>query len=221
MGSTSHILGFDLISGGNLLLETSFILLFIGALIWIMIMRKLTNQLSLQFLGGQTFKTKKILESIGDKLKSQELTIIQAEKMLEKIGNNALENTSDTLEGSLGLAITTLRSKLESLRKQESKQSWVSQGVASIAAVRKNQTKIEGYTFQVISSLAKYLGASQAAFFILEKNESLKLSATYAYDKRKHTNSNIQINSEDGLLGQCVTEKELIHLTTVPKNYVR
>jgi len=221
MGSTSHILGFDLISGGDLLLETSFILLFIGALIWIMIMRKLTNQLSLQFLGGQTFKTKKILESIGDKLKSQELTIIQAEKMLEKIGNNALENTSDTLEGSLGLAITTLRSKLESLRKQESKQSWVSQGVASIAAVRKNQTKIEGYTFQVISSLAKYLGASQAAFFILEKNESLKLSATYAYDKRKHTNSNIQINSEDGLLGQCVTEKELIHLTTVPKNYVK
>ena len=137
MGSTSHILGFGLVSGGNLLLEASFILLFIGALIWIAIMRKLTNQLSLQFLGGQTFKTKKILKSLGDKLKSQELTIVQAEKMLEKIGNNALENASDTLEGSLGVAITTLRSKLESIRKQESKQNWVSQGVASIAAIRK------------------------------------------------------------------------------------
>src|SRR6478736_3475030 len=123
MGSTSHILGFDLVYGGTLLLETSFILILIGALIWIVIMRKLTNQLSLQFLGGQTFKTKKILESIGDKLKHQELTILQAEKMLEKIGNNNLENTPDTLEGSLGLAISTLRNKLESLRKHESIQN--------------------------------------------------------------------------------------------------
>jgi PAS domain S-box-containing protein len=184
-------------------------------------MRKLANQLSVQFLGGQTFKTKKILKSISDKLKTQESTIIQAEKMLEKIGNNALENTNDILEGSLGVAIITLQSKLESLRKHESQQNWVSQGVSSVAAVRKNHTKIEDYTFHVISLLAKYIRASQAAFFILEKNETLKLSATYAYDKRKHSDSNIEINSENGLLGQCVTEKEFIHLTQLPKNYVK
>ena len=178
MGSTSHILGFDLvISGGNLLLETSFILLFIGALIWISTMRKLANQLSHQFLGTQTYKTRKVLKGLGDKLKSQELTIQQAEKELEKMGNNSLENIDNLLEGPLGVAITTLRSKLELLRKQESKQNWVSQGVTLIGAVRKNQTKIEDYTFHVISSLAKYLGANQAAFFILEENESLKLSA--------------------------------------------
>jgi len=222
MVSASHILGFDLIlSGGNLLLETSFILLFIGALIWISTMRKLASQLSQQFLGAQTYKTKKILKSLGDKLKSQELTIQQAEKELEKIGTNSFENIDNILEGPLGEAITTLRSKLESLRKQESKQDWVSQGVALIAAVRKNQSQVEDYTFHVISSLAKYLGANQAAFFILEENESLKLSATYAYNKRKHSDSKVEISSEDGLLGQCVTEKELIHLTQIPKNYVK
>jgi PAS domain S-box-containing protein len=220
MATTSFILGFALIiSGGNLLLEICFVLLLIGAMIWIGIVRKLTNQLSHQFLGGQAFPTKKILKIIGDKLKSQELTIHQAEIMLEKMGDTYQENSEDTIEGPLGVAITTLRNKLYSLRKQESKQNWVSQGVASIAAVRKSQSQIEDYTFHVISTMAKYLGANQGAFFILEENELLKLSATYAYDKRKHGNNN---NAEiSGLLGQCVTEKELIHLTQIPKNYVK
>jgi PAS domain S-box-containing protein len=73
----------------------------------------------------------------------------------------------------------------------------------------------------VISSLAKYLGANQAAFFILEENEVLKMSATYAYDRRKFNDGDTDISIEDGLLGQCVTEKELIHIAQVPKNYVK
>ena len=164
---------------------------------------ELANQLSHQFLDGQTYKTKKILEGLGKKIKSQELTIRQAEKELEKLGNNSLENIDNVLEGSLGVAITTLRSKLDSLRKQESKQHWVANGVSLISGIRKTETEIKNYTFHVISSLAKYLGASQAAFFILEENELLKLSATYAYDKRKYSDGNTEISSGSDSWGQC------------------
>jgi PAS domain S-box-containing protein len=221
MGSTLDILGLALfLSAVDLLLEVSFILLFMGALIWIVAVIKLANRLSLKFLSGQTYKTKKILKGLGARLESQELTIQQAERELEKMGNNSLEVTGTVLEGPLGVAVTTLRNKLDTLRKQESKQNWVAHGVAIISGIRKTETQIEHYTFSVISALAKYLGANQAIFFILE-NQSLKLSATYAYDKRKYGHGITEISSENGLLGQCITEKELMHLTQIPRNYVK
>jgi putative methionine-R-sulfoxide reductase with GAF domain len=137
------------------------------------------------------------------------------------MGNSSLEQGGKIIEGRLGAAITALQSKLLSMKGQESKQNWVALGVNSIARIRKSETEIKNYTIHVIGTLAKHLGASQAAFFILEGNEILRMSATYAYDKRSHGGGNTEISTGNGVLGQCVIEKALIHVTQVPINYVK
>jgi PAS domain S-box-containing protein len=221
MMSFLQVLGFALvITRGNLLVEVSFLVIFILALIWIITVQKLAKGLALQFLDGQTYKTKKILKNLADKLKLQESTIQQAEKALEKLGDNSQEFEGAVIEGPLGLAIKSLHDKLDSLRMNESKQNWVSKGIALIAEIRKNETQLENYTLHVTSTIARYANANQAAFFILENHASLKLSATFAYDKSKFTKGDM-ISIENGLLGQCVTEKQPIYVAQVPKNYVK
>src|SRR5437762_1154144 len=109
MGSISQILGFALVlTNVSLLAEVALILFLVGALVWITTVIKSANQLSHQFLGGQSYKTKKVLNGLADKLKVQELTIQQAEKELGKLGDNSLENNGNAIEGPLGVAITTL-----------------------------------------------------------------------------------------------------------------
>jgi PAS domain S-box-containing protein len=200
---------------GDLLFEVSVFALLLTAILWIVSTISLANRASRQFSIGHLYQAKKIFNSLANKLKSQESIITQAEKELEIIGSNLATNGTD-LEGPLGIAITTLRQRIEGLRKSESIQNWVSQGVSRISAIRKNHTQIEDYTHHVTSSIAKYLGASQAAFFILE-NETLKLSAGYAREKRKSE----EVYRIEGLLGQSITDKQLLHITQVPKNYVK
>jgi PAS domain S-box-containing protein len=220
MASASHIPCFVVVlSGGTVLFDATLILFFIGALIWLITVKKLAHRLSQQVLGTQTYKTKQILNGLADKVKSQELTTRQAEKELEKMGDINVEYSETVIDGSLGLAITTLRNKLELIRKQESKQNWIAGGVAIISGIRRNETQIENYTQNVISSIVTYLEANLGAFFILEENE-LSVSATYAYDKQ-YSDAKTRINAEDGLLGQCIKEKELLYLVQIPANYVK
>jgi PAS domain S-box-containing protein len=127
------------------------------------------------------------------------------------------------LEGSSKAAIHNLRNKLLLLKEKEAKQTWTVKGIALLGEIRKSSASLADYSYQVISTLVKYMEANQGAFYMLnpENPGQLELQSTYAYGKRKYTDGKIVVDIGSGLVGQCVLEKDIIVMTQVPEDYVK
>jgi PAS domain S-box-containing protein len=126
------------------------------------------------------------------------------------------------LEGSSKAAIQNLRNKLLLMKEKEAEQSWTVKGIALLGEIRKSNSSLADYSYQIISTLVKYMEANQGAFYMLnpENPDQLELRSSYAYGKRKYTDDRIAVDVGSGLLGQCVLEKDII-MTQVPKDYVK
>jgi len=71
----------------------------------------------------------------------------------------------------------------------------------------------------IITHLAHYLEAQIGAIYLVEEEDShLQLVGSYAYTKRKNVSNTFALG--EGLVGQAALEKELIHLVSVPDDYI-
>ncbi len=150
----------------------------------------------------------------------------------KEIENNNFdyEYTPFSEDDMLGNALLDMRQSLkkaaeeEDLRKAESeKRNWATQGIARFGDIlRQNYSDINELSYNVIKNLVEYLGANQGGLFIIndnkEKERYLELTACYAYDRRKYLEKHIKIG--EGLVGNCFIEKQTIHLTEIPENYI-
>lgn len=159
-----------------------------------------------------------------DRLQAQQLRIEKAKSLIQQIGRG--ESIEQTPEGGdeLNKAIAHLQDQLSAYRQQEKKRAWSTEGMAKFAELlRSRQHNLHDFSFEVISALVKYVGAKQGAFFIKRHDaatneEYLELSGAYAYDRKKYLNKRIE--KGEGLVGQCLLEKDIAYLTDVPENYI-
>lgn len=155
-----------------------------------------------------------------DERQGQMTNIIFAVKKIQE--GNLDQETIGNLEGEAKAAIANLQSNLLSMREQEAKQNWIVKGIAKLGEIRKSNSSLEDYAYQITSTLVKYLEANQGAFYMLEQEEeNLQLLSTYAYGKRKFTDGKVKVDIGNGLLGQSIIEKDLIFMTQVPAHYVK
>jgi PAS domain S-box-containing protein len=174
------------------------------------------------FNDGSQKKTDPIPVAIQllEKQEGQLINVISAIKKIQE--GNLNEDTLSHLDGEAKSAISNLQSNLLSIREQEAKQNWIVKGIANMGEIRKSNSSLEDYAYQITSTLVKYLEANQGAFYMLMQEESsLQLLATYAYGKRKFTDGKVVIDLGNGLVGQSVVEKDLIFMTQVPVDYVK
>lgn len=129
-----------------------------------------------------------------------------------------------TLDSDTGKAVINLNEALERMKEQEIRQNWVVTGMARLSGIRKQNSDLNDYCFQITSELVKYLEANQAAFYTLSQEDAnpiLELEAAYAYGRRKFAHEKVTIEVGSGLVGQSVQERELILMTNVPQDYVK
>lgn len=131
----------------------------------------------------------------------------------------------------LGKAIVNLRntlkqSKLEESerRKEDEQRSWSAEGLARFGEIlRSEKDNIEELSYLIISNLAKYIGANQGGFYLLDDTDLgdkfFSLTACYAYERRKYADS--RIDWGEGLIGACALEKQTTVLTKVPDSYLK
>jgi PAS domain S-box-containing protein len=146
------------------------------------------------------------------------VAVARAISKLEK-GETDIEVT-----GQSGQALDKLKSTLARLREGEHRRVWAVQGLATLAEIRNQEGDLTTYSFQVVNTLVKYVKANQGAFYLLHEDNGssfLLLKSAYAYGKRKYTDKEIRVDTGEGLLGQCVLEKDIIYMTDVPKDYVK
>jgi PAS domain S-box-containing protein len=159
------------------------------------------------------------IEELGKK--EQQLGRVAA--ALKKIQDGNLDDeTIGHLGGEAKTAIIDLQANLLAIKQQEARQTWIVTGIAKMGEIRKSNSSLEDYAYQITSTLVKYLEANQGAFYrLMPEENALELLASYAYGKRKFTDNKVTVDVGTGLLGQSVIERDLIFMTQVPSDYVK
>ncbi|MBA4053774.1 MAG: hypothetical protein C0490_03605 [Marivirga sp.] len=129
------------------------------------------------------------------------------------------ELNKETLAGNL----LDMREKLKIVKLEDEQRNWVNEGLAQFSEiVRNNQENSQQLADRCVSYLAKYLGAQQCSLFVLEGEESdeyLRLTACYAFDKKKWVEQRIDIGT--GLVGQAYLEGDTLQLKDIPQGYTK
>jgi len=135
------------------------------------------------------------------------------------LNENYSSLNSDTIAGEL----TKMRDQMKSVKEEDEKRIWVSQGLSDFATIIRNkQSDFKSLSEELISSLVKYLDVQMGGIFILnrdhEEGQMLELTACYAYNRLKTLEKKIPVDK--GLVGQCYLEGETIYMTKVPQDFV-
>lgn len=133
-------------------------------------------------------------------------------------------------EDKLGQSLIEMRESLKKARAEEEKRKeedqkrrWANEGLAKFADIlRQNNDNLSVLSMNIIKNLVRYLNVNQGGLFILNDQDKTKktldLLAAFAFDREKFFTRQVEIG--EGLVGTCALEKQTIHLTEIPQNYV-
>ncbi len=111
---------------------------------------------------------------------------------------------------------------LELQQKKLETQSWIKSNAASITENLAGADTIENFSETIMHEFTPKIGAHLGVFYQVttdNKNKILlKLSGSYAFDKRKNLCNEFSLG--DGLVGQCGLEKKTILLENAPEDYI-
>ncbi|MDA3952915.1 MAG: PAS domain S-box protein [Bacteroidales bacterium] len=153
-------------------------------------------------------------------------------RFVEKIRFGKI-NADYKVQGSddvLGQSILDLQDNLkknkeeeDNRRNEDNQRNWVAEGLATFGEIlRKDTNNLEELAYNLISTLVKYINANQGALFIIddevEADKHLKMTACYAYERRKYADKRVELG--EGIIGAALLEQETIFMTDVPKSYV-
>ena len=93
---------------------------------------------------------------------------------------------------------------------------WLRSGQAGVSARMQGDLRLDVLGRNVLSYLVDYLDAQVAAFYLVDRDGSLKLFASHAvpFEGRRE-----QVPADDGLLGQAVKDKRALWVKDVPEGY--
>ncbi|MEK3875995.1 HAMP domain-containing protein [Paenibacillus sp. FSL M7-0420] len=100
-------------------------------------------------------------------------------------------------------------------------QDWLKTNLAKFSRMLQGQRDLYAVSRMILSELAPLVSMQHGVFYINEPSGGeavLKLFASYAYQNRKHLAN--EFRAGQGLVGQCLIEKQRILLTNVPGDYV-
>lgn len=145
-------------------------------------------------------------------------------KIANEIANGNLETKIEINDDDeLGKALVIMQKNLTTAKIRESEEKFYNVGLAQASEILRNQNDdLVALSSNFLHYLIKYLHANQGGIFILDntdkKNMFLKQMACYAYERKKLSQKVIHL--EEGLIGACYQEKDIIYMTDVPKSYV-
>ena len=150
----------------------------------------------------------------------------------KEIGRGNLSSQFEKLSENdvLGESLIEMKESLQEAKKEEekrkiedAKQNWATQGLAKFSDIlRESAENLEDLSYSILSNLVKYIDANQGGLFIINEDDNkekyIELIGCYAYERRKYVEKKIAFG--EGLVGRCVLEKETIHMTDVPEDYI-
>jgi HAMP domain-containing protein/CheY-like chemotaxis protein/signal transduction histidine kinase len=110
---------------------------------------------------------------------------------------------------------------LKETTQKNTEQDWLKTNLARFTRMLQGQRDMTTVSQMVLSELAPLVDAQQGIFYVNGGNNGtplMKLLGSYAFTERKNLAN--EFKPGQGLVGQCVLERERILLTNVPNDYV-
>jgi len=136
-------------------------------------------------------------------------------------GNLKIEYDERYNDDVLSSAIIKMKDQLVIADEKQSAVNWTNEGMARFGEILKNESdSLEKLGDDITRQMVKYLNINQGALYILdEESNELDRISTFAYHKKKFVDQKVSVGQ--GLVGQCVLEKDYIHITDVPDNFIK
>ncbi|MFN8576596.1 MAG: HAMP domain-containing protein [Candidatus Sericytochromatia bacterium] len=128
-------------------------------------------------------------------------------------------------QGELEILKDNINQMIGNLRdttKKNTEQDWLKTNLAKFTRMLQGQKDLQTVSKAILSELASLLTVQHGIFYLIDSTAEelfLRMLSTYAFKERKHLSNKISLG--EGLVGQCVLEKERILLTEVPDDYVK
>ena len=120
-------------------------------------------------------------------------------------------------------ALYKLKVEMKRIKEEEEKRRWIEQGLSKFTEILSNRCEQREYCATIITNLAKYINAYQGGLFIEYQNENelshLEFASGYACNADKE--ANLKIYSGQGILGQCIIERDFVFIDKIPKDYIK
>jgi hypothetical protein len=163
-------------------------------------------------------------EQANKRISEEEQRVNQLSKFIEGMANGNFDMQIETSkQDELSTTLVTMRDKLKNNAVEEQRRNWSTTGLAKIGEILRSSGNSAELYDSIIKFLVKYTNSNQGGLFILDDSDahnlSLELMACYAFERKKFLIKRVEIGQ--GLVGQCFLEKEKIHLTEIPDDYVR
>ncbi|HEX8632517.1 MAG TPA: HAMP domain-containing protein [Pyrinomonadaceae bacterium] len=123
---------------------------------------------------------------------------------------------------ALSETINEMIINLKDTTQKNTEQDWLKTNLARFTRMLQGQRDMANVSQLVLSELAPLVDAQQGVFYVNASNNGsplMKLLGGYAFTERKNLSN--EYKPGQGLVGQCILEKERILLTNVPDNYIR
>lgn len=160
------------------------------------------------------------------------LNLRETAEFARQVGEGNLDHEIEMLSESdhLRVALIEMREKLkdaaklqEEKRIEEEKRSWTNEGLAKLNEILRKQDDVVELSYQILSYIINYMKANQGGIFIRnnedQNNITLELKSFYAFNRRKYIKKSFELG--EGLVGNCALEKQTIHLTEIPDQYIQ
>ncbi len=184
-------------------------------------LREATSQMASGATGVQV--TKDSDDEIGDladafnqMVESSNEVIRQANTIARGDYSAKISPRSD--EDALGLALSQMTESLRRASEENERERWLKTGPAELSDSMRGEQALPTLSKNIVTYLAKYLGAQVGLIYLANDDETLRLTGSYAYTRRKHLAT--EIKPGEGLVGQAALERECILLSDVPEDYI-
>jgi putative methionine-R-sulfoxide reductase with GAF domain len=168
--------------------------------------------------------TKTILDKLISYLQKaasfvNEISVGNYEAKWDGLNEKNIEKNQNSLAGRL----MYMRDEMKKVKEEDRKRIWTTEGLSEFSQIiRQHQNDLVELTNRAVTFLIRYTESQQGSLFILQKDDEdqsyLKLSACYAFDRKKHIEKRLNIG--EGMVGQAFLEGETIVLKAVPQGYV-
>ncbi len=120
--------------------------------------------------------------------------------------------------GKLADSFREMTKSLHSKTIESKRQNWVISGMEGLSEKIRTTQDVVGLTQHIINYMTSYLNAQIGAIYVTKDENSLRLTGSYAYIRRKNISNDIKFG--EGLVGQSALEKKTILMTNIPDDYV-
>ncbi|KJU86825.1 signal transduction four helix bundle sensory module [Candidatus Magnetobacterium bavaricum] len=133
--------------------------------------------------------------------------------------DTAIDITSTDEIGQLAASFRKMTAKLKATLTEKDREDWKKTGISLLNDKMRGEQDVTILAQNIIGLLTKYLNAQAGAIYLVDGDKTLRLTATYAYTKRKGLSNSFTFG--EGLVGQAALEGQCILITDAPDDYIK